>query len=329
MYSGTEVVSSLLSIFVPLFFLCIWVGTDHHYDSTRGLSSLTNFTIITNPHQVLQQFLLQYNKNGWILSKSVEQDIQIILSVSNADVIYFNWFNREIEVFNFTLHNPNSTNTTLLRMGYFHVTWNSYLWPSFQIQVQNLDILLEFTNIFLTDTNWNELNESGFPPKILWSNHPKDDEMGESKKSDSSVRIGSLDLTGNVTLQIRSRPLEKDIVPILVLDFGMLGDWNQRITQMASNKQNNNGCTTDEILSLMVEFVQEKVDHLLQDVAVDLFTNILLEDNIEKSIIVQHGKKIVQGLQESAEQYMKSLAEQTGTKVGKHIADTLNAWGLL
>ena len=182
------------------------------------------------------------------------------------------------------------------------------------------------------------MNEAGFPPEILWSNHSEDEEeTAELKKSssDSLVRIGSLDLTGNVTIQIRSRPLEKEIVPTLVLDFGMLDDWNRRIIQMASQKKQTNhryyddGCTTDEILSLMVEFVQEKVDHLLQDVAVDLFTNILLEDNIEKSKIVQHGKKIVQGLQDSAEQYMRSLAEQTGTKVGKHIADKLNAWGLI
>ena len=179
------------------------------------------------------------------------------------------------------------------------------------------------------------MNESGFPPEILWSNHSEDEETVELKSSDSLVRIGSLDLTGNVTIQIRSRPLEKDIVPTLVLDFGMLDDWNRRIIQMASQKKQTNhryyddGCTTDEILSLMVEFVQEKVDHLLQDVAVDLFTNILLEDTIEKSIFVQHGKKIVQGLQDSAEQYMKSLAEQTGTKVGKHIANKLNAWGLI
>ena len=159
MYIGTKqvITSFLLPIFIAIIFSCTWLGPEYHLNTSRGrllVSSLTNFTTITNPQQILQQFLLQYNKNGWIVSKSVEHDIHIILSVSDADVIYFDWFKREIEMFNFTLHNPNRTNTTLLTMEYFHVTWDSYLWPSFQIQVQNLDILLEFTNIFLTETNW-------------------------------------------------------------------------------------------------------------------------------------------------------------------------------
>ena len=107
MYIGTKkVITFLLPIFIAIIFSCTWLGPEHHFNSFRGrlLLSLTNFTTITNPQQLLQQFLLQFNKNGWIISKSVEHDIHIILSVSDADVIYFDWFTREIEMFNFTLH---------------------------------------------------------------------------------------------------------------------------------------------------------------------------------------------------------------------------------
>jgi len=283
---------------------------------------------ITDPQQIVQKILQNYNKNGWIVSKSVERDLNIILSVSDADVTYFDWIGRELEVFNYTLRHPNINDAVLLKVGHFHVKWDSYLQPSFQIKVENIDIILAFTNIFLTETNWKELNEMGFPPKILWDDTQSSD-VGKNTESQSTsfVRIGSIDLSGNVTLKIRSRPLEKDIVPQLILDLGMLDDWNQRIIQSASKSKR--GCSTDEIFTLMVEFVQEKVDQLLEDVALDLFTNFILEDDIRKSRIVQHGKKLVQGLQDSAEQYMKDLAERTGTKIGQRIADKLNTWGFL
>jgi hypothetical protein len=93
---------------------------------------------------------------GIILPKSIERDLKIISEVCHTDEVSIDLIGKELWIKNFTVKLPNSSDTREvdLRVGQFLLKWNSYLQPILEIEVEDVDILIEFINLILTRNNW-------------------------------------------------------------------------------------------------------------------------------------------------------------------------------
>ena len=76
--------------------------------------------------------------------------------------------------------------------------------------------------MLLTRNNWNDLSDAGFPPttsvttqqqSVLVDDRDAIVDDDNSTTSDTFMRIGSLNLLGNVKLRIWSKPLNQSISP--------------------------------------------------------------------------------------------------------------------
>ena len=95
--------------------------------------------------------------SGLILPKAVENDIQIIRAVCECETVSLDVGKRELEVFNFTVTAPKTEKNEAirsLRVGRFSLKWDSYLKPCIDIEIDDIDICVEFLNVLLTKTNW-------------------------------------------------------------------------------------------------------------------------------------------------------------------------------
>jgi len=317
---------------------------DGYYDIFGTVKSMLK---ITNPQRIIQYYgsnFMQY------LPTSLGQDLRVLLLVCHSNLTVLDLFQKELEVVNFTVHVPTNDDKNkinnkniALRVGHFRIQWDSYVRPSIQIKVSDVDILVEFTNLLLTRTNWNELQDLGFPPKLLSEEASEKEflECPEKVTSSSFIRIKSLDLTGDVRLHTQSRPLEnKDIFPDLLFDLGMLDDLNNRIQTAAAKNINSNdydnyykdrkaGCTTEEFYEILEGYFYEKIQEILEDVTLDLMTNYFLDNNFEKSDVVQVGKNILKQIKRSGARYMLGVVEKTGSMLGEYLTNRLPSWDVL
>eukprot|EP00978_Attheya_sp_CCMP212_P025631 scaffold82814_cov52-Attheya_sp.AAC.3 len=94
-------------------------------------------------------------KGGLVLDKSTRKDLMILDQVSSARSTYLDVYNKELEVRNWTVTPPNSRDAVpSLRVGRIFIKWDSYLRPCVDIQIEDVDIMVEFSNLRLTQSNW-------------------------------------------------------------------------------------------------------------------------------------------------------------------------------
>lgn len=117
----------------------------------------------------------------------------------------------------------------------------------------------------------NDLKKNGFPPELP-DEDPTAKKRSKAKKKESFVRIGSIDLSGKIVAQIKSRPLKKDLTEVkFALDaFDPLDE--QIKTQSLENlaKTGRRGCTTDELYNLIQTFVGSMIKQALAETFEDV-----------------------------------------------------------
>lgn len=144
----------------------IFVGEEkqfHYNDDAKERSGdivgmVTSMLKITNPQRIIQYFnssVITY------LPTSLVQDLRVLQLVCHTNLTILDLFQKELEIFNFTVHLPSANayekmdnNHVALRVGHFRIKWDSYLRPSINIKVSDVDIMIEFTNLLLSRTNW-------------------------------------------------------------------------------------------------------------------------------------------------------------------------------
>ena len=101
---------------------------------------------------------LLIQKAGFFLDPQLLQ----LSRLMHCDQAQLNVVQRQLVITNFTVSIPTTSITAndqqpypyALRIGKIHVGWDSYSRPCMEIQVENVDIVVEFTNILLTRNNW-------------------------------------------------------------------------------------------------------------------------------------------------------------------------------
>ena len=119
-------------------------------DTTSTASKKWSSFFAVDPSKILKVLV---NRGGLILPKSVEKELLALKNVLHVDAASLNLVERQLIVSNFTV-SVKGSDTVSLRVGRVHVTWDSYTKPCVDVQVENVDVLVEFTNLMLSRTNW-------------------------------------------------------------------------------------------------------------------------------------------------------------------------------
>jgi len=140
----------------------------------------------------------------------------------------------------------------------------------------------------------------------------------ESAPSSTFVRIGSVQLSGNVTSEIRSRPLDSCIAnasfPLNAFD-----DLNNQIRKVSEANlaiTGRRGCTTDEVYEILRAYFMEKLRNFLKDTAYDVSAGSLSDEGSNR---VREARNLFA----SASKVVKSYAGDAGKKTGDSIHESL------
>ena len=90
---------------------------------------------------------------GLVVSKSIDQDIKLLSEVCHAQEVQLNVMERKLVIHNFSIRFPSAENDAL-KIGKVLLMWDSYRKPCVEIQVDDVEVLVEFFNLILTKSNW-------------------------------------------------------------------------------------------------------------------------------------------------------------------------------
>jgi hypothetical protein len=105
---------------------------------------------------------------GLVLPKNTEKDLKVFAKVCSVDEVLLNVVERKLQIRNFVLHVEGDRDDVALRIGRVLVEWDSYLRPCLSVEVDDIEILVEFLNIMLSKNNW--YVEGG--EKFVWISLP-------------------------------------------------------------------------------------------------------------------------------------------------------------
>lgn len=221
------------------------------------------------------------------MPKDIQKDlVDVLARVCRVQEVQLNVLEKELLFFNLTVRHPSSLSQNQqqqqqlpsLRIGRIRIKWDSYMKPCVDIEVDDVDILVEFSNLMLTRNNWNELQDAGFPPELL---------VGESTGPSSTfVRVGSMDLSGNVRAIIRSLPLGgREICPPLQFDMDSLDADLTALLEAGASNNGRRGVTTDELSGLLQRYFSDKLRDIVKSTALDVF--------LDEKDVTEQAKNIV------------------------------------
>lgn len=106
-----------------------------------------------DPGRILP-YMIKYG--GLVLPKETEEDLLILDKLCSCDLTSLDVINKELEVLNFTVCLPgyDRKDTPALKVKRLFLRWNSYLHPCIEVEVEDVEVLVEFTNLLLTNSNW-------------------------------------------------------------------------------------------------------------------------------------------------------------------------------
>ena len=164
---------------ISILLSCLLLST-----SPRGTLSFA----AVDPSVLLSSRVLQR-----LLPSYLEKDLNILRSVCSANETRFDILGKELLVRNFTISQDKgrdvdtTTSPPAFRVGYLNISWDSYLRPCLDFELSDVHIAVEVTNVLLTNTNWQELRQKGFPPPLLTGYYEDADELAETKEESTNI----------------------------------------------------------------------------------------------------------------------------------------------
>ncbi len=165
----------------------------------------------------------------------------------------------------------------------------------------------------------NELDDYGFPPYFV------DPEFITSAPTSTFVRIGSIEMMGEIRLRIRSRPLDQELVEEIVFDLKKLEEMNKQIrqaAQRAEQKTGRRGLTTKELHQIIKVYFNRQINQRVKLAAADLAVGALTGDGHSKTI--RDANKFLSNAREIAMKYSGDV----GKKADEEFESQLKNLGL-
>jgi hypothetical protein len=269
-----------------------------------------------NPSKILSTLV---KRGGLLIPKSVEKEIDALKKVLHVEEAELNLIEKQLILYNFTIALKGYKNA--VRVGRVFVHWDSYTKPCIDIEVDEVDVLVEFTNLMLTHNNWNELKEHGFPPTLAVSETTEKPSSTKEAPTSSFIRFGSIDLSGNATIEVASRPLRKDI-GVVTLDMDVTDSINAKIRKLSkSNKASTGrpGCTTTELADLLQSYFSQQIRKYLSESIKDLAS--------DPGSAVRGADRILTKTSDTILGYAGDASRMTGENIQDAVTDRLSRWG--
>mmetsp|Transcript_42572 Transcript_42572/g.43138 ORF Transcript_42572/g.43138 Transcript_42572/m.43138 type:complete len:387 (-) Transcript_42572:329-1489(-) len=262
---------------------------------------------------------------GVVLPESIKKDLDVIASVCQCAETSLDLINKELVVKGFQVAMPMKKKAnggkTALRVGRINLTWDSYLKPCIDIEVEDVDILIEFVNLILSKNNWSELSDIGFPPQL----YDEDETVDSSSEASTFVRIGGIGVKGQIRIKLRSRPLDKDLCDDIVFDFDNLKTLSNQISaasKAAQKETGRRGCTTEELYNIIQSYFNRQIHQKIKSSAVDIAMGVYKPESGGKTI--RDAKKLFSIGRDVAMKY----ANDIGQKADEHVDDNINNLGI-
>jgi len=253
--------------------------------------------------------------------------------VCHVEEVQWNPVQKRLLLTNVTVTSPGMQEPSL-RVGRLFVSWESYTKPCLTIELDDVDVLLEFTNLLLTKNNWDELYQAGFPPPMMAAAAEADGDDDESSLSAYSfVRIGSMDLSGTLQAQIRSRPLgagsEALLCPPWTLDLDTFDEWNtelQRLSNQNLVRTGRRGCTTLQLYDWLETYVGGKLRTVLSSTAYDLLASQPFAETDTDT--VRRAKGFLRQARKTVFSYAKHASKKSGKDLQDNVMGRLESLGI-
>ena len=174
--------------------------------SPKDFSSESSSSWLTvDPSKILSTLT---NRGGLFIPQTLDNDVKIMKRALHCEKSQLDLLSRNMLLRNFTI--GLSGQPPLLRVGKVWVHWNSYTDPLLTIEVGDVDVSMEFTNLMLTKTNWNDITAIGFPPEFTTT--ASTTPTSSSSTDDYSwLRFDAVAITGVVNVRVTSAPLQRDL----------------------------------------------------------------------------------------------------------------------
>lgn len=140
------------------------------------------------------------------------------------------------------------------------------------------------------------------------------------------LRIGSLDFSGNLTAEIRSRPLDADI-HLLTFDLDSLDDFNLRIREVATTKavpKGRRGVTTEELYEMLHVYFHDKILTFLKSCLHDITHNPVTE-----SKVVQNAEHFFKEATDTIRNYTTKARDHKRDSLHKLVSAKFAKWGMI
>ncbi len=147
----------------------------------------------------------------------------------------------------------------------------------------------------------------------------------DSDDNSELFRIGSLNFSGNLTAEIRSRPLDTHI-HVLTFDLDSLEDFNNRIREAATTNAVENdrrGVTKDELGEMLKVYFRDKVKDFLSSCLHDFTHNPVTE-----SKFVQDVQQSFKEASDTIMNYTTLASSHKRERFQKIVSAKLDKWGL-
>jgi hypothetical protein len=236
---------------------------------------------------------------GVFIPKSSQKDIEILRDCLHCERAEINVIEKTMILYNFTIGLKGEP--AALRVGRTYVHFDSYIAPTIYVEVDDVDLLVEFHNMILTKSNWQDLKGRGFPPEI------------------AVTMTGSVDLSGSAGVRLVSRTLDKEIGHFEV-DMDAFDDFTA-VMMEASEKNfqdtGRRGLPSTELATLLQTYFTKKIRSFLLDRVDDL--------KIDPKELLQGAGDSVHTVMETAGRSVRGYAADASRKTGNELQNVLTA----
>ena len=298
--------------------------------ANRSWSSM----LTIDPSKVLSTLI---KRGGLFIPSSIESDVQVLRQLIRCEKAELNLVQQRMVLHNFSIQQPSSFKRKMkkevpqpaLRIGRLAIHWDSYWRPSIDIEIDDFEILVEFTNLLLTQSNWNELRKMGFPPAFAGeSNNTSTTVTSNEASSSDFLRINCIDLSGDAKIQILNRPLDKTM-GVFTVDMDLTDKVTDEIRkQSAENKRTTgkSGCTSTQVTQILQSYFSKRIRQVLKQAISDISKD---PSSVRRSLD-NFGKELDNVLDKASTSivdYVDEAGRKIGQQLGEKLSFKMKGWG--
>jgi hypothetical protein len=234
-----------------------------------------------NPIRLASPFL---NTAKTVAPASVQHNIDLLKGLFDIKEAKWSIFQQRVVLGRCVLRLRDQPSPALT-IGRLDVHWDSLTTPTVDIEIEDVSINIEFTNVLMSRNNWNEINEGVAP--LITSYESTSRWFGWEKATEGVeeefLQFNRITLLGNLTLGLRSRPLKKDLAKVsLKMSIGDLTDKIEKVAETNFNRHGRRGCSTTELTALLRQYFTTRLQALLKEIARDPQKVIEQKDQLVK-----------------------------------------------